>query len=74
MMNKDKPAIPSGIAQTPHIRGEDPLYTGLTKREHFAALILASIAGSVNYVDCGWSDCASEAVAGADELLKELDK
>ena len=44
---------------------------GLTKREHFAGLIMASLASTNRYVDI---HAAESAVRWADALLKELDK
>ena len=46
-------------------------HTGLTKREHFAGLIMASIASTNRHVDI---HAAESAVRWADALLKELDK
>ena len=77
MNNSDMPAMPSDKLY----RGEDggtvrKMSTGLTKREHFAGLIMSSIAFEAsdkcrpNHFD----HTAMIAVQMADALLLELDK
>ena len=68
-------AIPGAI---PGARGvgwtlSDAVYTGLTKREHFAGLALQGILAN-SRIDEDHRLCAKMATLTADELLKELDK
>ena len=59
------PAFPLPIGQ------HGPI--GLTKREHFAALILAGMcSNSAISMDCPFEDMARTAINQADELLEQL--
>jgi hypothetical protein len=84
MNNSDMPAMPSGVEQTQHLRGERPLFAGLTKREHFAGLAMQGMLSSKYVGDFGneinddsydhTHGLANNAIRYADALLKELDK
>jgi len=76
MNNADKPAAP--------INGwsDDPIYQGLTKREHFAGLAMQGILGCQNITERMVSDnlgvikadeVGEAAVSMADALLKALE-
>ena len=75
MNNSDMPAMPSGIEQTQHLRGERPLFTGLSKREHFAGLAMQGLLVNMGRNECNNEiDVVNAAIYCADQLLKELDK
>lgn len=70
MKNADLPAIPQNRSDLP---------TGLTKREHFAAMAMQGLLSSASdsngeWTNCGVDNVASEAVMFADALLAELEK
>ena len=80
------PAMPAGKVYSPAPKGADPFgnYTtdanGLTKREHFAGLAMASLINQYNPYEEGCFDSsdynalAKNAVGMASALLAELDR
>lgn len=49
--------------------------TGLTKREHFAALAMQGLLASCNYNGVhSMNECASNSVAAADALIEALNE
>ena len=75
MKNSDLPAIPIpfAVGASGDVYGGGEGECGLTKREHFAGLAMASLIGkSESRYDYG--DTADDAVNFADALLAELDK
>jgi hypothetical protein len=76
MNNADMPAMPltgdayTDINGTANCQGSIQDGMGLTKREHFAGLIMASLAGPNRYMGLS----AESAVQWADALLTELNK
>ena len=75
MDNADMPAMPQPIAANNHEVVDTTEYNsengGVTKREHFAGLIMASLAGTNRYMG---RHAAESAVQWADALLTELNK
>jgi hypothetical protein len=69
--NSDMPAMPSGVQQTQHIRGERPLFAGLTKREHFIGLAMQAYITNTHTRGTD-EDLALVSVRSADAVLKEL--
>lgn len=71
MNNANKPAMPlkyEGGNGTVHI------YTGLTKREHFAVSILSGMCSEPSTKDISWGSLVASAIKGADSLLAGLEK
>ena len=85
MQNKDKPCYPIRIKPTMEAiqkaaedgRNLEPgnvVYTGLSKREHFAGLAMQGLSANPSLNECEYSRIAKWAVDQADELLKYLDE
>ena len=77
MNNADMPAMPHEFTFDTCEGTEHEMFSGLTKREHFAGLAMQGILANSNYEAprCKkLSGMAIDAVAAADFLLKELDK
>lgn len=81
MNNSDKPAMPAIAANNDEFLSAhdyDPANSGLTKREHFAAMAISSVLDKYNPYESGdfdssdWDCVAKNAVGIADALLKEL--
>jgi len=80
MKNSDLPAMPTGLVDEDVFNSDgefcgtvEAKYVGLTKREHFAGLAMASLIGKAeSRYDYG--DAADDAINFADALLTELDK
>lgn len=71
MSNGDMPAMPVEGGQN---NGLEP-YSGLTKREHFAAMAMQGILASPTTSEgTTFADIAKISVLAADKLLKELEK
>jgi hypothetical protein len=71
MNNGDKPAMPQAVQ---HENGDQSIWIGLTKREHFAGLVMQSIIGK--HVPESQSDLSLTAdlsLRCADALLKALE-
>ncbi len=75
MNNADMPINPSDTTYETSGGEEREIFTGLTKREHFAGLAMQ---GFIRDISVPQSACISKvvnlSVAFADELLKELEK
>jgi len=70
MTNSNMPAMPFEGGDN---NGEQP-YLGLTKREHFAGLMMASL-NCEDFTGANWAKhMANQSVAMADALLAELEK
>jgi len=77
MKNADMPAMPKGIAVSPkgNVYGIRESESGLTKREHFAAMAMQGLLSSFGVHDVtAYDEIASDAVMAADALLKEIEK
>lgn len=74
MKNGDQPAYPVTEETTDRIDAGIAIYTGLTKREYFAAMAMqALVTRGENYE--GWSENHSkQAIHIADSLLNQLEK
>ena len=74
MNNGDMPAmaVQFDFEESPELRKIE-LWRGLTKREHFAAMAFASMVGGMKYKDTHFDKIATDAVYGADALLKALE-
>jgi hypothetical protein len=75
MDNKDMPAMPISEEDTDRIDVGVKIYTGLTKREHFAGLAMQGLLS--NNKSTGenlYLDMSEVSVFIADALLAELDK
>ncbi|MFN5910699.1 MAG: hypothetical protein ACK45H_05120 [Bacteroidota bacterium] len=71
--NGDKPAFPISEDETDRLDLGVEIYTGLTKREHFAGIALQGlIIESKDYYS--YRELAEKAVGFADALLDELSK
>lgn len=74
MKNADMPAMPISEEETDRVNDGITIYTGLTKREHFAIVAMQGIlAGDVNN-EIYEKDVVEMAVSHADALLAELEK
>ena len=82
MNNSDMPAMPQTVKINEVVKRqkgvfggdyEDVVYKGLTKREHFAGLVMQGILSSEAVGDT-FEGFASVSVKLADALLAELDK
>jgi len=77
-INADSPAmpVPDGKFQWIGGKGWQAMGdTGLSKREHFAAMAMQGLLSSFgNHDITDYSEIASDAVMAADALLKELNK
>lgn len=81
MKNAEKPAYPTEIAfhegkplESNQISQNTGIFPGLTKRELIAAMVMQGIvAHSVNYMAADYREAAKDAIACADELLKQLE-
>ena len=79
MNNSDRPAAPGPWQFFSEIN-KGQCNTGLTKREHFAAMAISSVLDKYNPYESGdfdssdWDCVAKNAVGIADALLKELAK
>lgn len=73
MNNADMPAMPL-LDNTGSVDGQ--FMIGLTKREHFAGMIMQGILSGVlsNGVDVEWAQAATDSVRAADALLAELER
>jgi len=82
MNNSDMPAMPNleglDVNDEPY---QHTVYTGLTKREHFAAMAMQGMLSNTNEGDCNMHRAGSfcghlsrNAVEFADALLKELEQ
>jgi len=77
MNNGDKPAMPISEEETDRIVESIQIFTGLTKREHFAAMAMQGIvvnAGRNGYEFHQPNNLAEQCVQLADALLEELNK
>ena len=73
MSNSDMPAMPTKH-NSEYFQHSNDYTTGLTKREHFAGLALATLRAE-DFNTRGWAGAmADQAVCIADALLAELDK
>jgi len=73
MKNSDLPAMSCEFIFETDAGTTHEMFRGLTKREHFAGLAMASLIGkSESRYDYG--DAADDAINFADALLAELDK
>jgi hypothetical protein len=71
MKNGDMPAAPV----KPEFIGSSPkVYTGLTKREHFAAMFMQTMLIDDSTHDSTYEQIAYLSIDIADALLEELDK
>jgi len=77
--NKDRPAFPISEEESDRIESGVNIYTGLTKREYFAAAAMQGLL--TNYIEhrhygnsTSWPYVSEIAVMCADALLKELNK
>ena len=68
-IDPNEPAF--GISAVP---GEHAAAHGLTKREYIAAKLMAGLLASPDYANSAWKVMAEQAVAGADVLIRELNK
>jgi hypothetical protein len=66
-------AFRQGYNETPPVMA-DQMFTGLTKREHFAGLALQGILANpdVDWAESAFEDIANDAVAYADALIEAL--
>lgn len=69
--NGNLPAYPISEEETDRIDAGITIYSGLTKREYFAAMAMQGLADNKNL---GYDDTAKVSVKLADALLKELEK
>jgi hypothetical protein len=76
MNNADMPASPSkSVSNTGSPYYNALLSDGLTKREHFAGMVIQGICANRDYITEDWKEIiAKEAVYMADALLAELEK
>ena len=78
MENGNKPAYPISEEQTDRIDSNVKIYSGLTKREYFAAMAMQGILANeqLRYSLCrpGRSGIKIYALQQADALLQELDQ
>lgn len=78
MENGNKPAYPISEEQTDRIDSNVKIYSGLTKREYFAAMAMQGILANeqLRYSLCrpGRSGIQIYALQQADALLQELDQ
>jgi hypothetical protein len=72
MKNSDMPAMPIEINGFGQYAPEG--HTGLTKREHFAAMAMQCLLTCTMDTDCSIPELCSDAVSAADALLKELER
>lgn len=76
MDNKNTPAFPVNEETTDRIDAGTKIYTGLSKREYFAAMamqgLLAGRWANKERFDCSPETIATFAVNHADQLLNEL--
>ena len=73
MDNKDMPAMPISEEDTDRIDVGVKIYTGLTKREHFAGLAMQAIIAA-GYIGMPSGPLSAMAVKYAESILVELDK
>lgn len=74
MKNADMPAMPISEEDTDRLNEGVFIYTGLTKREHFAAMAMKGIVSNDTGFDYSDEDVARYAVKLTDSLLAELEK
>jgi hypothetical protein len=72
--NADMPAMPISEEETDRFNEGVLIYTGLTKREHFAAMAMQGILAGNVWNEVTMDSPESEAVRLADALLAELEK
>ena len=72
MKNENSPAFPISEEETDRIDQGIKIYTGLTKREHFAAMAMQGLISEINVHN--YKDLAEYSVRAADALLKELEQ
>lgn len=74
-INPDMPAMPMDHKNA--VRAEegyyDPYAYGLTKREHFAGIILAGLSAGPDESYRSWSEAVDDAIKAADLLLEKLE-
>lgn len=75
MDNKDMPAMPLEKIMNDRLRDACVDFTGLTKREHFAALAMQGALSDFEYHgEMDHEKVAKDAVKQADALLKALEE
>jgi hypothetical protein len=73
MINKDMPAMAISEEDTDRVDMGVKIYTGLTKREHFAGLAMQAIIAAEN-IGMPSGPLSAMAVKYAESILAELDK
>ena len=73
MNNSDMPAAPISEEETDRALDGVKIFTGLTKREHFAAMAMQAMLSNPKEWMVMGADVAMSAIEAADALLKALE-